>query len=627
MSILNQSRRFILATADFFVVFLSSIFVKILIQFLILGLDADYSALIVDSLPLIAAFSGLSLLGMIICRNYHVIWRFATMRDLIRCIGGVSFGAAITAIGIRIFSPTANKIGISWNNIYFLTITFLISSLILCVGRILYIIYFQARSANSTQKDDNSKKVMIIGAGYSCKVLLNEIQEDKSIDPVCIVDDDPNKISRSFRGVRIYGPIMLVPDLCEKFKIDEIIFAIPSCPDERRKEILNICSRTGCDVRVLPKLSDIAMDNKMLHQVTSIDTKQLLERGSVDLVDDTVTNFINGKICMVTGGGGSIGSELCRQIVAAHPKQLIILDIYENTAYELQQEILLNTDFRDMVVEIASVRDYSRMDAIISKYRPDVIFHAAAHKHVPLMEVSPEEAVKNNIFGTFNVATLADFYKVQKMVLISTDKAVNPTNVMGATKRCCEMVMQYMAQQESETKFAAVRFGNVLGSNGSVIPLFRRQIEAGGPVTVTHPEIIRYFMTISEAVSLVLTAGAIADGGEIYVLDMGDPVKITTLAENLIRMYGYEPYTEMPIKFTGLRPGEKMYEELLMSEEGLKATQNNKIFIGNQIPIEAEDFINKLSRLKLCAINCGQDKSDLIATLADLVPTFKHNEN
>ncbi|MBQ5810597.1 MAG: polysaccharide biosynthesis protein, partial [Clostridia bacterium] len=363
MSILNQSRRFVLATADFFVVFLSSIFVKILIQFLILGLDADYSALIVDSLPLIAAFSGLSLLGMIICRNYHVIWRFATMRDLIRCIGGVSFGAAITAIGIRIFSPTANKIGISWNNIYFLTITFLISSLILCVGRILYIIYFQARSANSTQKDDNSKKVMIIGAGYSCKVLLNEIQEDKSIDPVCIVDDDPNKISRSFRGVRIYGPIMLVPDLCEKFKIDEIIFAIPSCPDERRKEILNICSRTGCEVRVLPKLSDIAMDNKMLHQVTSIDTKQLLERGSVDLVDDTVTNFINGKICMVTGGGGSIGSELCRQIVAAHPKQLIILDIYENTAYELQQEILLNTDFRDMVVEIASVRDYSRMDA------------------------------------------------------------------------------------------------------------------------------------------------------------------------------------------------------------------------------------------------------------------------
>ncbi len=629
MSIINQSRRYVLALLDIITICLSALTVQVLILFLTHGKGADYSAAITNELPVTAIFVFSSCVGMILCQNYNIVWRYATMRDLMRCIGGVAIGTVVTAASAMMFFPGNNVLRISRPDFYFLCVTTLVASMALCLGRILYIIYSQARSSvDSRIRGEARKRIMIIGAGYSCKVLLNEIQaEDSSVEPVCIIDDDPNKISRSFRGVRIYGPTVLIPELCEKLKIDEIIFAIPSCPDERRKEILQICSSTGCEVRVLPKLNDIVLDNKMLHQVTSIDTRELLERGSVELSNDTVSNFIHGKVCMVTGGGGSIGSELCRQIVAARPKQLIIVDIYENTAYELQQEILLNTDFRDMVVEIASVRDYSRMDALIGKYRPDVIFHAAAHKHVPLMEVSPEEAVKNNVFGTFNVATLADFYKVQKMVLISTDKAVNPTNVMGATKRCCEMVMQYMAQQESETKFSAVRFGNVLGSNGSVIPLFRKQIEAGGPVTVTHPEIIRYFMTISEAVSLVLTAGAIADGGEIYVLDMGSPVKITTLAENLIRMYGYEPYTEMPIKFTGLRPGEKMYEELLMSEEGLKATENNKIFIGNQIHIEPDEFIDKLSRLKFCALNCGEDKTDLLAAISDLVPTFNHLEN
>jgi len=626
MSIINQSRRYVLAVADFFVVAFCSFAMQILIPFLIHGFGADYSAIIRNNLHITAILAASSCLGLVLCRNYAIVWRYATMRDLIRCIGGIAFGVILTAVAIILFFPSTNSLHISWPNIYTLGGTWLIASLALCLGRILYIIYSQARSSVDSRKmAKNRRRAMIIGAGYSCKVLLNELQaEDSEVEAVCIIDDDPNKISRSFRGVRIYGPMLLIPSLAEKFNIDEIIFAIPSCPDERRKEILKICSGTKCDVRVLPKLGDIVLDHKMLHQVTTIDTRQLLERGSVELGGDTVSDFIRDKVCMVTGGGGSIGSELCRQIVAAKPKQLVIVDIYENTTYELQQEILMNTDFRNLVVEIASVRDYSRMDAVIGKYRPNVIFHAAAHKHVPLMEDSPEEAVKNNIFGTFNVATLADFYKVEKMVLISTDKAVNPTNVMGATKRCCEMVMQYMAQQESVTKFSAVRFGNVLGSNGSVIPLFRKQIEAGGPVTVTHPDIIRYFMTISEAVSLVLTAGAIAEGGEIYVLDMGSPVKITTLAENLIRMYGYEPYTEMPIKFTGLRPGEKMFEELLMSEEGLKATENNKIFIGNQIKIEPEEFIDKLSKLKFCAINCGEDKSDLLASLSDMVPTFNH---
>jgi FlaA1/EpsC-like NDP-sugar epimerase len=329
---------------------------------------------------------------------------------------------------------------------------------------------------------------------------------------------------------------------------------------------------------------------------------------------------------MVTGGGGSIGSELVRQIAKYNPKQIIIVDIYENNAYDIQQEMMLNFGSKlNLVTIIASVRDYDKMDDIFSKYRPQIVFHAAAHKHVPLMEVVPEEAVKNNIFGTFNVANLAEFYKVDKFVMISTDKAVNPTNVMGASKRACEMIIQYKAQNSEHTEFVTTRFGNVLGSNGSVIPLFRRQIESGSPVTVTHPDIIRYFMTIPEAVSLVLEAGAMAKGGEIFVLDMGAPVKIVTLAENLIRMYGKVPYKDVEIIFTGLRPGEKLFEELLMNEEGLKSTENHKIFIGNQISIDGVDFINKLHELRDVAATNDSEKT--VELLSQLVPTFNHKKN
>ena len=326
---------------------------------------------------------------------------------------------------------------------------------------------------------------------------------------------------------------------------------------------------------------------------------------------------------MVTGGGGSIGSELCRQIARYRPRLLIIVDIYENNAYDIQQELI--REYKGglpFTTQIASVRDFKKMDRLFRLFRPTVVFHAAAHKHVPLMETNPEEAVKNNVIGTFNVANLADLYRVKKFVLVSTDKAVNPTNVMGATKRCCEMIMQYMAEQSTGTEYVAVRFGNVLGSNGSVIPLFRKQIEEGGPVTVTHPDIIRYFMTIPEAVSLILQAGAMAKGGEIFVLDMGEPVKIVTLAENLIRQYGKEPYRDINIVFTGLRPGEKLYEELLMNEEGLQSTMNHKIFIGNQIPVKIEDFIEKMNALK--QVMDGDDIDLILTRLHDLVPTFHH---
>ena len=349
----------------------------------------------------------------------------------------------------------------------------------------------------------------------------------------------------------------------------------------------------------------------------------MLGRKPIEFDRRKIKEFIRGKVCMVTGGGGSIGSELVRQIAAYNPEQVIIVDIYENNAYDIQQELVLEygADL-NLVTLIASVRDYDKMESIFRKYRPQLVFHAAAHKHVPLMETVPEEAVKNNIFGTYNVAKLAQKYGTDKFVMISTDKAVNPTNVMGATKRACEMIIQYMAQTSTHTEYVTTRFGNVLGSNGSVIPLFRKQIESGSPVTVTHPDIIRYFMTIPEAVSLVLEAGSMAKGGEIFVLDMGAPVKITTLAENLIRMYGKVPYKDVQIIFTGLRPGEKLFEELLMDEEGLQSTENKKIFIGNQIQIDPDELNRKLDDLKLVAD--ANDSEKTVALLSDLVPTFHH---
>ena len=427
--------------------------------------------------------------------------------------------------------------------------------------------------------------------------------------------------------------------------------AVPSCEEEEKRKILDYCSETTCKIKIIPYLSELLFDDKhteLISQAKEIKIADLLGRKPIEFDKKEIKELVTGKICMVTGGGGSIGSELvrqiakyspkqviivgsigselCRQIAEHRPKQLIIFDIYENNAYDIQQELVLEYGNKlNLVTLISSIRDYDKMELIFKTYRPQLVFHAAAHKHVPLMETVPEEAVKNNIFGTFNVATLAEKYKADKFVMISTDKAVNPTNVMGATKRACEMIIQHKAQHSTHTEFVTTRFGNVLGSNGSVIPLFRRQIESGSPVTVTHPDIIRYFMTIPEAVSLVLEAGAMAHGGEIFVLDMGAPVKITTLAENLIRMYGKIPYKDVPIVFTGLRPGEKLFEELLMDEEGLKSTANEKIFIGNQININSAELLKKLDELKVVANSNDSEKT--VELLADLVPTFNHKTN
>ena len=483
--------------------------------------------------------------------------------------------------------------------------------------------------------DEKAKNTLIIGGGSACNTLLNEIfsARDSSyvgdkcfaqFNPVCIVDNDPEKLGTEILGVKIVGIPEDIPKFIKEYQVEQLILAIPSIGSEERKRMIDICINTNLPLKIVPFIGNLILDNSssLLGQVRDIKVEELLGRDPVKFDNKDIREFISGKVCMVTGGGGSIGSEIVRQIAKYNPQQVIIVDIYENNAYEIQQELIMDYgDGLDHVTLIASIRDYFRMNQIFERYKPQIVFHAAAHKHVPLMEISPMEAIKNNVIGTFNVATLAQFHDVQKFVMISTDKAVNPTNAMGASKRCCEMIVQYLSQQnEGKTEFVTTRFGNVLGSNGSVIPLFRKQIEQGKPVTVTHKDVIRYFMTIPEAVSLVMEAAAIAKGGEIFVMDMGQPVKIITLAENLIRMYGKVPYVDVPIIFTGLRPGEKMKEELLMMEEGLQKTSNKLIFIGKQLDIDEKHFAEQLRELRDAALT--NNEAVAVRALHQMVPTY-----
>ena len=565
-------------------------------------------------------------LMMLILGSYSRLWRYFSIVDYLMCALAMTIGFGF-GYGVLFMIKMQPRL------VYYLMFWF-ISTL----GVLLFRFAFKRTFLQLTRegKTEDIQRTMIVGAGNAGRMILAEIKNARSdpknpsskLLPVCLVDDDPNKLHSRLSGVEVLGVCAEIPDLAKNFDIDTIIVAVPSCEEDEKRRILDYCSSTKCEIRVVPYLSELLLGDKgesqLLTQAKEIKIEDLLGRKPIEFNRNKIAKFICDKVCLVTGGGGSIGSELVRQIAKYSPKQIIIVDIYENNAYDIQQELRLEYgDSLDLVTLIASVRDYDKMECIFKQYRPQIVFHAAAHKHVPLMETSPEEAVKNNIFGTFNVATLAEFYRADKFVMISTDKAVNPTNVMGATKRACEMIIQYKAQTTVHTEFVTTRFGNVLGSNGSVIPLFRRQIESGAPVTVTHPDIIRYFMTIPEAVSLVLEAGAMAKGGEIFVLDMGAPVKITTLAENLIRMYGKVPYEEVPIIFTGLRPGEKLFEELLMDEEGLKSTANKKIFIGNQIQIDSVEMLYKLNSLHESAD--ANDSERTVQLLSDLVPTFHHN--
>lgn len=467
--------------------------------------------------------------------------------------------------------------------------------------------------------------VMIIGAGDAGVSLLREFARSDKISYAvkCFVDDDPAKIGTYIDGIKVEGNRYAVPDLVKKYGIDEIYIAMPSCGGEVIEELAQISKECGCKVKTLPGIYQFINGEVSIKQFREVSIEDLLARKAINVNLDKVMDYVTGKVVLVTGGGGSIGSELCRQIASHNPHQLIIVDIYENNAYDIQQELLKNYPTLNLQVLIASVRDSKRLDRIFAAYKPQIVYHAAAHKHVPLMEDSPNEAIKNNVFGTLETAKAADKYGVKKFVLISTDKAVNPTNVMGATKRICEMIVQSF-DKKSQTEFVAVRFGNVLGSNGSVVPLFKKQIEAGGPVYVTHPEIIRYFMTISEAVALVIQAGAYAKGGEIFVLDMGKPVKILDLAENLIRLSGYEPYKDIEIKFTGLRPGEKLYEEMLMSEEGLAETENKLIHIGKPIEMDEEAFFEQLEKLKDVI---KKEPNNARKLISEMVPTYTGNSD
>lgn len=549
-------------------------------------------------------------------KSYDSLWRYAETDEYISLIfmGGLAY---VVYFLIQKILPIPKIPSVLSLCIYSMSL------LLMMTARFIYRKY---RMKVTSRNQGKKVRCAIIGAGNAGVALLNEMKNNVSnhYQPVCFFDDDPEKVGKFIHGIEVKGKIDMMPLLLRNTMVTEIIFAIPSANPTRRKEILEMCSTLHCHVKVLPDSFAAVQSENLTQNVRNVKIDDLLGRERVVFNNQEVFGFLQDKVIMVTGGGGSIGSELCRQIAKRGPKRLIVVDIYENNAYDLQQELKMEYGNKlDLKVEIASVRDREKVRELVGYYRPQIIFHAAAHKHVPLMEECPEEAVKNNVFGTYNVAHAADEFGVDKFVLISTDKAVNPTNVMGATKRFCEMILQSM-KGRSHTEYAAVRFGNVLGSNGSVIPLFRRQIEAGGPVTITDKRIIRYFMTIPEAAQLVLEAGAMAGSSEVFVLDMGQPVKILDLAENLIKLSGYVPYVDIDIVETGLRPGEKLYEELLMKSDGLMKTTSSKIFIERQQEISQEEMDEKLDILHK-ALQAG-GRENIRLAMKQVVPTYRDPE-
>lgn len=549
-------------------------------------------------------------------KSYDSLWRYAETDEYISLIfmGGLAY---VVYFLIQKILPIPKIPSVLSLCIYSMSL------LLMMTARFIYRKY---RMKVTSRNQGKKVRCAIIGAGNAGVALLNEMKNNVSnhYQPVCFFDDDPEKVGKFIHGIEVKGKIDMMPLLLRNTMVTEIIFAIPSANPTRRKEILEMCSTLHCHVKVLPDSFAAVQNENLTQNVRNVKIDDLLGRERVVFNNQEVFGFLQDKVIMVTGGGGSIGSELCRQIAKRGPKRLIVVDIYENNAYDLQQELKMEYGNKlDLKVEIASVRDREKVRELVGYYRPQIIFHAAAHKHVPLMEECPEEAVKNNVFGTYNVVHAADEFGVDKFVLISTDKAVNPTNVMGATKRFCEMILQSM-KGRSHTEYAAVRFGNVLGSNGSVIPLFRRQIEAGGPVTITDKRIIRYFMTIPEAAQLVLEAGAMAGSSEVFVLDMEQPVKILDLAENLIKLSGYVPYVDIDIVETGLRPGEKLYEELLMKSDGLMKTTSSKIFIERQQEISQEEMDEKLDILHK-ALQAG-GRENIRLAMKQVVPTYRDPE-
>ena len=565
-------------------------------------------------LTAIGPWCAITIVVFLVFRLYSSIWAFVSTPEVFRVTGAY---VVLAVIGVLIFHFDGTIMPRSSMVVGFLF------SYVCSVGiRFSYRMWLSVqRKFSHVLHASGVKNVMLIGAGDAGRALAQEFSNSDHIRDhlACVIDDNPVKVNKRLCGAPIVGTRRDIPRMVKRYRISKIIFAIPSASASTRKQILDICSTTGCEVQMLPGIYQMVNGDVSVSKLRRVDPQDLLGRDPIQVNLEEIFAFIHGKVVLVTGGGGSIGSELCRQIAGAGPEQLIIFDIYENNAYDIQQELKRNFPELNLKVLIGSVRNTNRVEYVVGKYKPDIVFHAAAHKHVPLMEDSPNEAIKNNVFGTYKMAKAAAKHGVRRFVLISTDKAVNPTNIMGASKRLCEMVVQMM-NRESETEFVAVRFGNVLGSNGSVIPLFRKQIEAGGPVTVTHPDIIRYFMTIPEAVSLVLQAGCYAKGGEIFILDMGEPVKIDTMARNMIRLSGFEPDVDIKIVYTGLRPGEKLYEELLMKEEGMQETANKLIHIGKPIEMNDDQFRLQLDRLDKA---CKAEVSNIKDIVAEIVPTYK----
>ncbi len=614
MNTLIEKNQFLIIKRIFLVVYDIIAVIAASILALVIRFEGNYAAIpkayIMKSLqyvPVIIIVTAVVFYGF---RLYSSLWTFAGAPELIN----ITFACALSALAqMTVMVLFAVQMPRSYYILYGVALWMLV-----------FLSRFSYRGIRTLIKRQESgaatSRVMIVGAGAAGNLLVKEIRNSNHVSKrvICIIDDDKSKEGSYLHGVKVMGNRQNIPELVKQYRIDEIIIAMPSAPAKEIKEILDVCKETGCDLKRLPGVYQLVNGEVGISKLKEVDVNDLLGREPVKVDLSAIMDYVAGKVVLVTGGGGSIGSEICRQVAGHNPKMLVLVDIYENTTYDIQNELKNRFPDLNLVVLIASVRNTKRMDMIFETYRPDIVYHAAAHKHVPLMEDSPNEAVKNNVLGTWKVVQAADKWKVKRFVMISTDKAVNPTNIMGATKRICEMIIQTY-NNRSRTEFVAVRFGNVLGSNGSVIPLFKRQIEQGGPVTVTHPDIIRYFMTIPEAVSLVLQAGAYAKGGEIFVLDMGEPVKIADLARNLILLSGHKPGEDIQIIYTGLRPGEKLYEEMLMHEEGLQDTENKLIHIGKPIKMDEEHFMMQLENLKDYVV---QEPTDIRKWVKEIVPTY-----
>ncbi len=584
-------------------------------RFLKSGITDDYTIGYVATIQEIMIFNTIiTLIVFALFRLYNSLWRFAGLGEVINI--ALASGVSGVLHFLTVFG-TYHRMPRSYFVIYILLL-FITTLAVRFSYRVVRLIY----KSNSHGK--GMRTTLIIGAGEACNIVIRELKMSDNLDSrICgIIDDNKSKHGTYIQGVKVIGGRESIVSAAEELNVNEIIVAMPSAPKGEIRDILEICQQTESELKIVPGVYQFVNGEAEIEKIRPVEIEDLLGREPVDINLDSVINYVKGKVVLVTGGGGSIGSELCRQIAANHPKMLIIFDIYENNAYDIQQELLREFPSLHLEVLIGSVRNTSRIDYVFATFRPDIVYHAAAHKHVPLMEDSPNEAIKNNVFGTYKTALAADKYGTKKFVLISTDKAVNPTNIMGASKRVCEMIVQEL-NNRSSTDFVAVRFGNVLGSNGSVIPLFKKQIASGGPVTVTDKNIIRYFMTIPEAVSLVIRAGALAKGGEIFVLDMGEPVKIDDLARKLIRLSGYVPDRDIKVEYTGLRPGEKLYEEMLMDEEGLKETAHSLIHIGRPLVFDGEAFLEKLDSLYDKAYSESENMKELVA---DLVPTYNIRE-